>query len=51
MSKDEYEYNRDLLKEIGEKKKELRSSIMMSQDMQNERASFKPMPAYEIYNL
>ena len=51
MSKEEFDYNKDLLKEIVEKKKDLRTSIMMTQEIQNERSSFKPMPAYEIYNL
>ena len=51
MSKEEYDLNKDLLKEIAVKKKELRQSIMMTQDCLTEKQSYKPLPAYEIYNL
>ena len=51
MSHDEFQLNKDLLKEIVEKKKELREIIQMTQDQINFTISSKPAPAYEVFNL
>ena len=51
MSREEFDFNKELLKEIVTKKDELRSTIMKTQDFINEKKSMKALPAYEIYEL
>ena len=51
MTKDEFELNKDLLKEIVTKKNELRQSIMMTSEYKQEKSTYKALPAYEIYNF
>lgn len=53
MNHDEFELNKDLLKEIASKKKELRDTISMTKNdqMTREHAANNTRPAYEIYEL
>jgi hypothetical protein len=52
MSYDEFEFNKDLLKEIASKRKELKDTISMANNEQSQKEiAGANRPAYEIFNL
>ena len=51
MTKDEFDYNKDLLREIITKKKEIMNDIEMEKTMQTQKEIDKPKPTYEVYNF
>ena len=51
MTNDEFEFNKDLLKEIATKRKDLKSTIMTTNNETVAKQNAAPLPAYEIYNL
>lgn len=51
MTKDEFEYNKELLKEIVTKKNDVQGEIeTVKNDLYN-RAINKPSPAYQVYSI
>lgn len=51
MTQDEFEFNKDLLKEIASKKGELRETLRMTTQGQIDKFNSIPKPTYEIFNL
>eukprot|EP00347_Sterkiella_histriomuscorum_P021570 403333518 len=51
MTNDEFEFNKDLLKEIASKRKELRDTVNMTTNQNITAQQMTTLPAYEIYNL
>ena len=51
MTKDEFDFNKDLLKEIVQKKSDLVSDIERTKSDLLAKSMFKPTPAYEVFSL
>lgn len=51
MTNDEFEFNKNLLKEIASKRKDLRDTVMTVQNNNILATQTHQLPAYEIYNL
>lgn len=51
MTNEEFDFNKDLLKEIIGKKKEIKNDIEMERTTQMQLESSRPKPTYEVYEL
>lgn len=51
MTYDEFDLNKDLLREIVQKKKVILSDIEMQKKDQVQREIDKPKPTYEVFNI
>ena len=51
MTKDEFDYNKDLLKEIVQKKGDLLQNIEQTKNHLLAKSLYKPTPAYEVFSL
>lgn len=51
MTQEEFEFNKDLLKEIVTKRKEIRDTVNMNMTKNVTAQQVTALPSYEIYNL
>lgn len=51
MTQEEFEFNKDLLKEIVSKRKEVRDTVQMNMTKNVTAQHTSALPSYEIYNL